>query len=124
MYEDLEPRDYLNWERVSGVTKGRDVLVLTSKPAKKLIEAALKRRGLEARIVAARSYFFGGNIQVAGLLTVRDFLAAYRRAVARTGKPYSVTLPARAFDAWGRDLEGVHFRVFSQETGVPVILAG
>lgn len=124
MYDDLDPREYLNWERVSGVAKGRDVLVLTSKPAKKLIETALERRGLEARIVAVRSYFFGGNICVAGLLTVRDFLAAYRRAVQSRGEPSLVTLPARAFDPWGRDLEGVHYRVFSQETGVPVILAG
>jgi hypothetical protein len=124
MYEDLDARDYLNWERVSGVAKGRDVLVLTSKPAKKLLEAALRRRGLEARTVAVRSYFFGGNIGVAGLLTVRDFLAAYRRAARKSGEPYLVTLPARAFDPWGRDLEGVHYRVFSQETGVPVILAG
>ncbi len=123
-YDDLDPLEYLNWERASGVTKGRDVLVLTSKPAKKLIEAALASRGLEARVVAVRSHFFGGNIHVAGLLTVRDFLAAYRRATTRTGRPYSVTLPARAFDPWGRDLEGVHFRAFSQETGVPVILAG
>jgi hypothetical protein len=123
-YDDLDPREYLNWERASGVTKGHDVLVLTSKPAKKLIEAALARRGLEARVVAVRSYFFGGNIQVAGLLTVRDLLAAYRRAASGSDRPYSVTLPARAFDPWGRDLEGVHFRVFSQETGVPVILAG
>ncbi|HHX28502.1 MAG: DUF512 domain-containing protein [Bacillota bacterium] len=123
-YEDLDPVEYLNWERASGVSKGRDAVVLTSRPAKKLIEAALKRRGLEARVVTVRSYFFGGNIQVAGLLTVRDFLAAYRRAFRGGDKPYSVTLPARAFDNWGRDLEGVHFRAFSQETGVPVILAG
>ncbi|HHY75299.1 MAG TPA: DUF512 domain-containing protein [Firmicutes bacterium] len=123
MYDDLDPREYFSWERASGILRGHDVLVLTSKPAKSLVEVALARRGLEARVVAVRSYFFGGNIQVAGLLTVRDFLAAYKRTV-RHGKPHTVTLPARAFDAWGRDLEGVHYRVFTQETGVPVVLAG
>lgn len=124
VYDDLDREQYLNWERASGAAKGRSALVLTSSLAKPLVKAALDQRGLEARVLSVRSRFFGGNIQAGGLLTVRDFLFAFNRATGDGDPPYSVTLPARAFDPWGRDLEGTHFRVFSQETGVPTILGG
>lgn len=124
VYDDLDREEYLSWERTCGIAKGRDVLVLTSSLAKPLIQAALKERGLDARVVTVRSTFFGGNILAGGLLTVGDFLSAFKKANRGKEAPYAVTLPARAFDPWGRDLEGIHVRTFTQETGVPVILAG
>lgn len=124
VYDDLGRDEYMNWERASGISKGNDVLVLTSGLAKPLIKSALARRGLDARVLTVRSRFFGGNIQAGGLLTVRDFLHAFKNATRGGRLPYSVTLPARAFDPWGRDLEGRHFRTFSEESGVPVVLAG
>jgi hypothetical protein len=124
VYDDLDREEYLSWERTCGIAEGRDVLVLTSSLAKPLIQAALKKRGLDARVVTVRSTFFGGNILAGGLLTVGDFLSAFKKANRGKEAPYAVTLPARAFDPWGRDLEGIHVRTFTQETGVPVILAG
>ena len=124
MYEDLDRDGYLAWERSSQVRKGKDVLILTSRLAKPIIESVLERRGLSARIVGVTSRFFGGNIQAAGLLTVRDFLSAYRKAVADGFEPAEVTLPRAAFDPWGRDLEGVHYKAFEEKTGTHVILAG
>lgn len=124
MYEDLDREAYLAWERSSQVRKGRDVLILTSSLAKPVIEHVLRERELEAKVAPVRSRFFGGNIQAAGLLTVRDFWAAFQRIVNRGYSPAEVTLPRIAFDPWGRDLEGVHYRDFAQKCSVPVILAG
>lgn len=123
-YEDLDRQAWLNWERFTAARKGRDVLILTSYLAKPVIEYVLEKRKIRARVVAVRSSFFGGNIQAGGLLTVRDFLAAYRQATSDGLSPVEVTLPRIAFDPWGRDLEGVHHRTFREKTGVPVILAG
>ena len=119
VYDDLDREEYLSWERTCGIAKGRDVLVLTSSLAKPLIQAALKKRGLDARVVTVRSTFFGGNILAGGLLTVGDFLSAFKKANRGKEAPYAVTLPARAFDPWGRDLEGIHVRTFTQKPASP-----
>lgn len=124
MYEDLDKETWLNWERSTLARKGREVLILTSSLAKPVIEYQLERRELKARVVAVKSRFFGGNIQAGGLLTVRDFRAAFTEATEGGYSPVEVTLPRIAFDAWGRDLEGVHYRAFAQKTGLSILLAG
>jgi organic radical activating enzyme len=124
IFDDLDKDQWMDWEVRSGVRRGRDVLVLTSSMAKPIIEAALRNRNLEAKVVAVRSLFFGGNIQASGLLTIRDYLEAYRLETNNGYDPALVTLPARSFDPWGRDLEGVHWKYFVEETGKPVVLAG
>ena len=55
------------------------MLILTSAFAKPLIESALEKRGLTAEVKAVRSLFFGGNIEAAGLLTVRDFWVVLKK---------------------------------------------
>jgi len=124
MYEDLDREAYFNWERSSQWRRGRKVLILTSALAQPILEHVLRERGVTAKVAPVKSRFFGGNIQAAGLLTVRDFWAAYERVVAGGYSPAEVTLPRIAFDAWGRDLEGVHYREFAERSGLPVILAG
>ncbi|MGE5580002.1 MAG: DUF512 domain-containing protein [Bacillota bacterium] len=124
MYEDMDREAYMNWERSSQWRRGRDVLVLTSALARPILEDIFRERGVRAKVAPVKSRFFGGNIQAAGLLTVRDFWAAYERVVTGGYSPVEVTLPRIAFDAWGRDLEGVHYREFAERSGLPVILAG
>ena len=122
MYDDLDAEDWFEWERKSGVRR-KKVLILTSSFAKPLIESALLKRGLHARIEAVPSIFFGGNIQAAGLLTVRDFLAVYEDVASSGFLPDVITLPKRAFDPWGRDLECVRYKELEMITGRPVVLA-
>jgi hypothetical protein len=124
MYEDLDKDAYVNWERTSRARRGQSALVLTSSLAKPVIDYALSQRGVDAKVVAVKSRFFGGNIQACGLLTVGDFWSAYESVVAGGFSPAEVTLPRIAFDPWGRDLEGVHYKTFAQRCGLPVILAG
>lgn len=122
MYDDLDSRAWFEWERKAGA-KHRRVLILTSILAKPIIEDALDRRGLAARVEAVESIFFGGNIQAGGLLTVRDFLAAYTKVTSSGFMPDTVTIPRRGFDPWGRDLEGITSRAFEEKIGKRVILA-
>ncbi len=122
MYEDIGFQEWVSWENQAGFGRGVP-LVLTSSLAKPLVESILEIRGLTAKVVAVKSRYFGGNIQAAGLLTVGDFIRAYSLLDLRQPPP-TVSLPARAFDPWGRDLEGVSLRVFSETTKASVILAG
>jgi len=122
MYDDLDLEAWFEWERESRV-KRRRVLVLTSALAKPVIEDALELRGLTTAVEGVPSLFFGGNIEAAGLLTVRDFLAAYSEIAGQGSEFGAVTLPKRAFDPWGRDLEGVSYKTFEQLSGKAVVLA-
>lgn len=124
MYEDLDRDAWLDWERSTVARKGGEALILTSSLAKPVIDYQLEKRGLCARVIAVKSRFFGGNIQAGGLLTVRDFVAAFRKATEDGYSPVEVTLPKIAFDNWGRDLEGVHYRAFARKAGRNVLLAG
>ncbi len=124
VYEDLDSRGFSEWVLRAGFGRKTPPLILTSSLARPLISAALEERGLEARVISVRSRYFGGNIQAGGLLTVRDFMAAYRNATKDRNDVTTVTLPRRAFDVWGRDLEGVSHKRFTEETGCPVVLAG
>ncbi len=125
MFSDLDESEWTAWERRSGARRwGDSILILTSALAKPVIEAALGKRNLQVPCVAVQSRFFGGNIEAAGLLTVSDFLASFQEFVASNKKPRLVTLPRRAFDAWGRDMEGVHFKVFAEKANCQVLLAG
>ena len=122
MHDDLDAVSWFDWERKSYV-KRRRVLVLTSAPAKPIIEDALRIRGLTASVVAVSSHFFGGNIEAGGLLTVRDFLAAYHDVRGEKGNVDLITLPKRAFDPWGRDLAGISYKAIEEAAEKPVILA-
>jgi len=124
VYEDLDMRAFSAWALRAGFGRKTPPLILTSSLAGPLISAALESRGLEAQVVFVRSRYFGGNIQAGGLLTVGDFLAAYKNAVKGRNPPPTVTLPKRAFDVWGQDLEGISHKRFTEETGCQVVLAG
>lgn len=124
VYEDLDSRKFAEWTFRAGFGRPTPPLILTSSLARPLIQSALESRGLAGRVVQVRSRYFGGNIQAAGLLTVNDFLSAFRNFAKSETPPGTVTLPARAFDPWGRDLEGVSHKLFTEETGCQVVLAG
>jgi len=123
LYDDVGLTEAKEWESKVREAAAGKVLVLTSVPAGPLVRELVSRTDLEVRVAETRSEFFGGNIMAAGLLVLSDFLRAFE-GLSRDWLPDVVVLPARAFDVWGRDLTGVSYKVFSQLTGVPVILAG
>lgn len=126
MYEDLDYSSFSQWERKSGIRRGKKVVILTSQLGVPIIRDALVKRGLSCPVIAVKSAYFGGNIQAGGLLTVSDFELAYKEASSRSiiETPDLITIPSRAFDPWGRDLEGVSYHVLEEKLGVPVMLAG
>jgi wyosine [tRNA(Phe)-imidazoG37] synthetase (radical SAM superfamily) len=77
-------------------------LIATSHLAFNILDRALKKEGLDARLLPVKNLFFGGNIACAGLLTVDDILMA-------TGKEKNfnhLLLPSVMFDENAFDLKG------------------
>ncbi|MBS3947898.1 MAG: DUF512 domain-containing protein [Dethiobacter sp.] len=115
---DLDPRQLERVRRL--LAPGKDTLMLVSCASFSLWSLIQKRFPLKGlRLVAVPSFFFGGNINCAGLLTVSDFAATLRRLQL---EDYAkVLIPAAAFDPAGFDLEGRHYSLLG-EMGVAVTL--
>ncbi|MEW5922128.1 MAG: DUF512 domain-containing protein [Bacillota bacterium] len=94
-----------------GRRKARSPLLLTSRAAAPLWEAAL-RRGIipsQTRISIVPNRFFGGTICCAGLLTVSD-LREHLNTPAQGVEPDLLLVPGAPFDRRGRDLRGESYR--------------
>ena len=118
MLNDFHPRRVAALERAIGRRQAERPLVLASAFGAQLVRQVVDRFALPAiTVYKVDNYFFGGSIQAAGLLTVRDFLAAARKALA--GRRHDLLLvPQEAFDGHGFDLTGQHVNVLSQELSV------
>ncbi|MDW7650682.1 MAG: DUF512 domain-containing protein [Bacillota bacterium] len=86
-------------------------------PLLQIVTAAMQL--LNVSVQAVPSLFFGGSIKSAGLLTVRDFLAAATQA-AQSGPYKLILLPREAFDHRGLDLLGVSPDSLARHLSVPV----
>lgn len=119
MAYDLDPAQV---ERVRGMLfPGEKTLMLVSRAALPRWRAAAELFSLEGlHLAAVSSCFFGGSIDSAGLLTVRDFRPVLGSETARETYKQSL-LPALAFDSSGVDLAGEHYSAL-QEAAVPVRL--
>ncbi len=86
--------------------KKKQVLMLVSSPAFKRWQIIAQQEKLyNLKLKAVTSYYFGGSIDCAGLLTVSD----YQRALLDAGELNScdaVLLPTIAFNEQGRDMSG------------------
>ncbi len=78
-----------------------------------------------AEAVAAKNLTFGGTIGAAGLLTVDDYLKAYRvwvdRRPERSPAPTQLIVPQESFDPRGFDLKRRHFSDLERATGLRVL---
>ncbi|MEQ8189650.1 MAG: DUF512 domain-containing protein [Candidatus Eremiobacterota bacterium] len=77
-------------------------LVVTSLLAFNMMDMALKKEGIDVRLLPVKNMFFGGNIACTGLLTVDDILMATEEE-----KFFKhLLLPSVMFDENGLDLKG------------------
>ncbi|MDW7728423.1 MAG: radical SAM protein [Bacillota bacterium] len=119
MNYDLDP-DQIKRVKES-LNLSASALMLLSKPALKRWEVAADKFDIKnLTFQAVDSLYFGGSINCAGLLTVRDFQQAYNNA----NNPLSfdnILVPAVAFDSNGQDLSGSSY--LNLKTGsIPVTL--
>ncbi len=71
-----------------------------------------------------KSTVFGGNVTVAGLLLIEDYLLAVRDHVAIGGRPpQQIVVPRVSFDVNDEDLSMRPLSDLSRETGSAVLLA-
>jgi hypothetical protein len=107
---------------------GGSSLLLTSELGHHVVDRVLQflRIGpTAAEAVAVKNVTFGGTIGAAGLLTIDDYLEAYRTwADSRPGSspvPAQIIVPQESFDSRGQDLQRQHLSVLQQATGLPVL---
>ncbi|NLZ39079.1 MAG: DUF512 domain-containing protein [Firmicutes bacterium] len=97
------------------------VLLLTSEFALPLLQEVVKAFSLPNVVVrAVPNQFFGGSIKAAGLITVADFLAAAKNALAEQSFDLLI-VPQEPFDEQYLDLTGQPLELLSQALSVPVV---
>ncbi len=113
----------------AGAKGGGLSLLLTSELGHSIVKRVLELLRIgpaAAQAVAAANLTFGGTIGAAGLLTVDDYLEAYRTwtdsRAAGSHAPDQVIVPQESFDPRGFDLKRRHFSRLEQATGLPVHL--
>jgi len=88
----------------------RQVLWLASEAAHGKIRERIDRNaGIEGKahsVYTVRNGTYGGNIIVAGLLMVEDFIRAGKEALSKHPEAELILVPRAPFDALGRDLTG------------------
>lgn len=112
---DLAPRLIEEVRKAAGKKRGAEVLLLTSRLAASLWDAARQKCLLpeEIRISPVENRFFGGSICCAGLLTVADLRAHLEGVISGLGnpaEPLHVLVPPAPFDRRGFDLCGEHYQ--------------
>jgi hypothetical protein len=70
------------------------------------------------KIIKAKNHFFGGNVNVAGLLTFQDLLLAIKNS--GYSKFDGVFIPAAMLSRGGFDLIGRHYNEFASQINAPV----
>ena len=102
----------------------RRVLWLTSEAAHGKIKGAIDRsaddEGNAHVAYPVRNGTYGGNIIVAGLLMVEDFIRAGKQALSEYPETELVLVPRAPFDAHGRDLTGNPAYRIAEELQRPV----
>ena len=121
---DLDPALLDDLARALQRKRVERALVLTSELAGPLLDLALRQFCKEEgklEVIAVKNPFFGGNICVAGLLTVADFEAALAAFLERESrqKPPLVLLPGVAFDSRGKDITGRSYLELEERFGLP-----
>jgi len=67
-----------------------------------------------------KNHTFGGTIRAAGLLTVDDYVDAYKEYCESNEEPAAIIVPQISFNYLGKDLKGRHFEELKKRIGKPV----
>jgi len=101
-------------------------LFLCSETAKDILPLVLMKKGFHNyKIKVVKSKVFGGNIDCAGLLLVKDYISAVKEflRIKQNGKPDVIILPSVSFDINGEDLSMTPVREIEDRCKIKLILA-
>lgn len=119
---DMRQAEYL--QNVIMTAPGK-VLALCSEFAYPLLCSVYEFLGFPKEcytIKLVKNHTFGGTIRAAGLLTNKDFVAAYDEYCNEFGAPDAILMPAIAYNYLGKDLCGHHFNEFKDYVKKPIVL--
>ena len=124
LYDDMNLQRMMTLQDQLNKYTGRRIWVLTSVLAAAMVTSAcqmLRNQHHDMAIIPAPSEFFGGTIEAAGLLTVRDIIHEATRRSIRSEDV--IVLPQEPFDHHGMDLTGESYRSINDTIGCAVVLA-
>lgn len=117
---DLSLGEYEKMNRFINSRPQQFFVQLCSELAYPLWKQVLQNKNIV--VYPVKSYFFGGNIQAAGLLTIADFQKALADFEAAGGKYDIVLLPRIAFDDFDNDLAGENLTYWQEQIDAEIIL--
>jgi wyosine [tRNA(Phe)-imidazoG37] synthetase (radical SAM superfamily) len=100
-------------------------LLLTSEFGYAVVCRFLEFLGIEqkkADVVMVKNLTFGGTIRAAGLLTVDDYLNAFKKWLESNPEPEQIILPMESFNSLGFDLRHIHYTELQKAADVIVII--
>ena len=104
-YRDIEEETFQEIIKKVESSQSSSPLILSSPLAVLILKNGLRALGKNYPVFPVKNYFFGGNIECAGLLTVADYILAVKRAW-KFYQPDYLLLPGISFNDRGRDLTG------------------
>ena len=117
---DMRQVSYLKQVMTSAPGK---VLSLTSEFAYHVICQAYEQLNIRkehCEVFMVKNHTFGGTIRAAGLLTVDDYVDAYKEYCESNEEPAAIIVPQISFNYLGKDLKGRHFEELKKRIGKPV----
>lgn len=110
-------------------SKAKNVLILTSKLVRPVLEKRLREvvlfSGINLHLRIPPNRYLGGNIFMGDLMVVEDFIKAILAFLGEgKGRPDLAVIPSSPFhlSGWGRDLTGRVYLEIQRKTGIPVAL--
>jgi len=113
---DISPDTVKDIKKI--IIKEENPVIITSGLAVNILNCALRKEGVEGRVIPVKNLFFGGNIACAGLLTVEDIL----KEIKKEKKFSSTVLPGAPFDEKGLDITGRSYLEIENNTVKPVLI--
>ena len=113
-------------KRIIETHRAKEVLLLSSRLVKPLLESAMIETDwgdVQLHVHVPRNEFLGGNIMIADLLTVQDYIASIESFIHESDKkPELVIIPSSGFSHWGKDITGQSYLDIERRPDVRVAL--
>ena len=77
---------------------------------------------IDLRVTIAEHHFWGGNIMIADILLIQDFINHLHRLISQTYQPDLIIIPSSFANTWGFDLSGRSYLEIEREFNIPVEL--
>jgi uncharacterized Fe-S cluster-containing radical SAM superfamily protein len=120
----------LDVEHITKQYQAKQVLIFSSLLVQPLFIEAMKimrhyvpyLQKIDVRVTIAKHQFWGGNIMIADILLVQDFIHHLHKLISNQYRPDLIIIPSSFTNVWGFDLSGHSYLEIEREFNIPVEL--